>query len=112
MNLLLLPGFGLLLLLSSPAGAEPVYKCEEKGVITYTDRPCAPGATAAELPELIVTTPPTRAEQDLAREHDERLARDTAERDAADAAWLEQHEREKAAKPAAKPAKPKKRRRQ
>ena len=81
---------------ASPAGAKPVYKCEEKGAITYTDRPCTPGAAAAELPGLIVTTPPTASERELARESDERLARDRAERDAADAEWLEQHEREQA----------------
>jgi hypothetical protein len=81
----------LALMLSVPAGAKPVYKCEEKGVITYTDRPCSPGAETAELPDLIVTTPPTRSEQDLARAHEERLARERAERDREDARWLEEH---------------------
>jgi hypothetical protein len=99
-------------LMVSSAGAKPVYKCEEKGVITYTDRPCGPGATAAELPDLIVTTPPSRSEQDLAQEHDARLARDRAERDAADAEWLEQHEREQAqAREARKKPAPKARKR-
>jgi hypothetical protein len=84
------------LTLSVAAGAKPVYKCEEKGVITYTDRPCSPGAAAAELPDVIVTTPPSRSEQDLARAHEERLARERAERDAADAQWLEEHAEAKA----------------
>jgi hypothetical protein len=102
----------LALMLSVPAGAKPVYKCEEKGVITYTDRPCSPGAAAAELPDVIVTTPPTRSEQDLARAHEERLARDQAERDRADAQWLKEHaeaqaraERERAERERPKPGK-------
>ena len=79
------------LVVSVSAGAEPVYKCEEKGKITYTDQPCAPGAAAAELPGLIVTPPPTAAQRDLARAHDERIARGRAERDRDDAEWLKQH---------------------
>jgi hypothetical protein len=79
------------LVLSLSAGAKPVYKCEEKGAITYTDRPCAPDAVAAELPGLIVTTPPTASQRGLARAHDQRLAKAGAERDRDDAQWLEQH---------------------
>jgi len=78
-------------LLSVSAGAKPVYKCEEGGQITFTDQPCAPGAQAAELPGLIVTTPPTRAEQDLARAHQQRLERARSERDRDDAQWLKEH---------------------
>ena len=79
------------LLLSGPAAAKPVYKCEENGKITYTDQPCSPGARAAELPGLIVTAPPTRAEQDLARAHSARLERARSARDRDDAEWLKQH---------------------
>lgn len=86
----------LMLLQPLSAGAKPVYKCEEKGAITYTDRPCSPGAAAAELPGLIVTTPPARSEQDLARAHEERLAREQAERDRDDAQWLKEHAEAKA----------------
>jgi hypothetical protein len=81
----------VLLLLSGPAGAKPVYKCEENGKITYTDQPCSPGARAAELPGLIVTAPPTASERDLARAHESRMAGLRAARDRDDAAWLEQH---------------------
>jgi len=77
--------------LSGPAGAKPVYKCEEKGNITYTDQPCTPGARPAELPGLIVGVPPTRSEQDLARAHDARMQRARAERERDDAEWLKQH---------------------
>lgn len=78
-------------LCASPALAEPVYKCEEGGTITYTDQPCAPGAVAAPLPDLIIAAPPTRSEQDLARAHEARLSRDRAERDRSDAGWLKAH---------------------
>lgn len=81
----------VLALMLSVSGAKPVYKCEEKGVITYTDRPCSSGAAAAELPDLIVTTPPARSEQDLARAHQQRLERARAERDRDDAQWLKEH---------------------
>ncbi len=83
------------LIWSVSAGAKPVYKCEEGGKITFTDRPCAPGASPMTLPEPIITAPPTRAEQDLARANEARLARERAERDRDDAQWLKEHARSK-----------------
>ena len=79
------------MLLSVSAGAKPVYKCQEKGKITYTDQPCRGGAQATELPGLIVAEPPARSQQELARAWDSRIARDRAERDRADGEWLQQH---------------------
>ena len=79
------------MLLSMDAGAQPVYKCEENGRVTYTDRPCSPRAQAATLPAVIVTAPPSRSEQALARAYDTRIAREEAERDRADGEWLKQH---------------------
>jgi hypothetical protein len=83
----------MLSLLSRPmsAGAKPVYKCEEGGKITFTDQPCAPGASPVALPQPIITAPPTRSEPELAREHEARLARERAERDRDDARWLQEH---------------------
>ena len=81
----------LAVVLSLSAGAKPVYKCEEGGQITFTDQPCAPGARAAELPDLILTAPPARSQQDLARAHDARLARERAARARDDAEWLKQN---------------------
>ena len=80
------------MLLSIQAGATPVYKCQEKGKITYTDRPCSATATASTLPMLVVTDPPSATERALARAHDERIARGQAERDRDDEAWLKGHE--------------------
>ena len=78
-----------------PAGAKPVYKCEEGGTITFTDQPCGPGASAAALPEPVITAPLTQAEQDLARANEARLARERAERDREDARWLKEHAKAK-----------------
>lgn len=86
-------------------GSQVVYKCQEKGAITYTDRPCSKTAEAATLPQIVVTAPPARVQLDLAREHDARLARDLDERNRADAEWLKQHAAAKqaaAAQPKAK----------
>jgi len=82
-----------LMLLTVPAGAKPVYKCEEGGKITFTDQPCVPGAAAATLPPPVITAPLTRAEQDLARDGEARLARERTDRDREDAAWLKEHAR-------------------
>ena len=94
MKPLLAAGLSAMLLplaISGPAGARPVYKCEEGGNVTFTDQPCSPDATAATLPGLIVTAPPTQSQRDLARSWDERNARATADRDRSDAEWLKQH---------------------
>ena len=79
------------MLIAGPAGAKPVYKCEEGGKVTFTDQPCSPDAAAATLPGLIVTQPPTQSQRELARSWDQRMVREAAERDRADAEWLKQH---------------------
>jgi hypothetical protein len=79
------------MLSSGPAGAKPVYKCEEGGNVTFTDQPCSPQATAATLPGLVVAEPPTQSQRELARRWQERTAREAAERERADGEWLKQH---------------------
>jgi hypothetical protein len=79
------------MLLSAPAGARPVYKCQERGVTTYTDQPCPGDAAPADLPPLVVTAPPGRDTLDAARRHDQRQAAERAERDRADGEWLKRH---------------------
>jgi hypothetical protein len=79
------------LLWTVSAGAEPVYKCEEKGAITYTDQPCSGAAREQVLPPLVVMEAPGPARQALARQYDARVAQDRAERDRADTEWLKQH---------------------
>jgi hypothetical protein len=72
-------------------GASPVYKCQESGAITYTDRPCSPDAQATPMPGLIVSEPPPKSQRELARAWDQRIARERGDRDRADAEWLKQH---------------------
>ena len=73
------------------AGTPPVYKCEEKGAITYTDQPCTATAQPHQLPAAILVQPPGAAVLERARSHDARLDRERAERDRADAEWLKRH---------------------
>lgn len=73
------------------AGGMPVYKCEEKGVITYTDRPCSAESGALELRAPIVTVAPTASERALAQAWDRRTAGVATARDRDDAEWLKQH---------------------
>jgi hypothetical protein len=73
------------------AGTPPVYKCEEKGAITYTDRPCSDAAQPHELPLATMVQRPGASELERARSFDARLARERADRDRADGEWLKQH---------------------
>jgi hypothetical protein len=88
MNAFLVVGF---LSAAVSTAAPTVYKCEEGGTITYTDRPCSPSAAPHELPMAIVAQPPSATERALAREHDARIARDLEARDRADDQWLGHH---------------------
>lgn len=87
---------GLLLAVFAPvAYAEPVYKCEHDGKITYTDQPCSSDAQPHALPKAIVVEPPARSERDLARQHDARIQREKTGRDREDAEWVKAHKNKK-----------------
>ena len=86
-------GIGLLVLTPALCAAQTVYKCEESGKITYTDRPCSASARATEMPQLVVAAPPSASQRALAKAHDERLAAGESERDRNDAVWLKEHAR-------------------
>ena len=89
MNLrLLLP---LLTVLALPAEAA-VYKCTVDGQTQYSDKPCSPASTPAELPAL-TTMQPARPST-LSQQYDQDLARDQKARDAADAAYVKQQRAE------------------
>lgn len=78
----------ILLLLAGPAHAE-VYKCVAAGKTTYSDRPCDAAARPATLPPL--NTIQRKTGDDLAKSYDERLSRDKAARDEADAEFVKNH---------------------
>lgn len=78
----------LTVLLVPVAATAEVYRCEQDGRVTYTDRPCAADARPADLPPLNVTAPGKSA--DLAGEYDRRLKDGKSRRDAADAKFVKQ----------------------
>ena len=92
MNLRIL-GVCLCLVPALSGATATVYKCDDHGKLTYTDRPCDAGAIATELPMLNIAAEPTASERALARRHDERLGQAIGARDRDDAAWLKEHAR-------------------
>jgi hypothetical protein len=81
-----------LLLVSTWLEATPVYRCEQEGVVTFTDRPCAAQAPPHDLPQAVIIGSPTAVERDLARRHDERIRKGKAVRDREDARWLKEYQ--------------------
>lgn len=71
-----------------------VYRCEQNGVVRYTDKPCNPRAQALDLPEPIVL--PAGPKVDLLGEASKRKQKQREARDETDAQWLEEHEARKA----------------
>lgn len=86
--------FGVCLMSMALLARAEMYRCEQDGRIVFTDHPCAAGAQPHEPSRATVVSPGKGS--DLAREYDERLSRQTENRDEADAEWLERHESEKA----------------
>lgn len=82
-----------LVFFSAAAQAE-VYRCQKDGQPVYTDKPCAKGAKPADLPDInFVGTPGAqRSEREMAKDWDERVAKERKARDQADAAWLKEQE--------------------
>ena len=81
----------LALLLTSSAAQAQVYKCEVKGRTTYTDKPCNKDAVPMDFSPL-TRIDSTRGEKELAKDWDQRVARDKKARDKADKQWIEQHD--------------------
>lgn len=80
-----------LLAFGAPAAAE-VYRCGPAGQPVYTDHPCADG----ERLELRAPNVVEPLDTSAARDYDRRIERGRRARNAADAAWLEQHEERQA----------------
>lgn len=78
----------MLAVLALAAHAGPIYKCEDKGAVTFTDQPCASGVAPYRAPGPVLSAPPTASERDLAAQYDARIERDRLGRDRADAKWL------------------------
>jgi hypothetical protein len=83
--------------LCTAAAHAEIYRCEQDGQVTYTDRPCAAGAAPVPLaPINAISAPPAPGAQDLARQYDRRTARETAARQKARAQAAEDYAAKKA----------------
>jgi len=83
------------LVLSSPSAVAAIYRCEQGGRPTYTDRPCDAQAEPLDLPGANVYERKgggAGSAGDLARQYDERLARERKARDHDDAEWLKTYD--------------------
>jgi hypothetical protein len=81
-------------LLAVGAAPAQVYRCEQDGVVRYTDKPCEQGARPVELPPAIVV--PAGPKADLLGDAERKRESQRKARDKADAAWVEAHEARKA----------------
>lgn len=82
-----------LALLPLGAGADEMFRCEKDGTIVFSDKPCAANAEAYK-PKPIQVMPAAKA-PDLAKQYDERMARQTGDRDQANEAWNKEHQEKK-----------------
>ncbi len=78
---------------AGPAAAQ-VYRCEQDGVVRYSDKPCSAQARPVELPPAIVV--PAGPQADLLGQAEQRKQARRKARDAADAEWVQAHEARKA----------------
>lgn len=81
------------LALCGSVGAQ-VYRCEQDGVVRYTDKPCSNKARPVDLPDPVVI--PAGPKADLLGEAKRRREAGTRARDEADAEWVAEHEKRKA----------------
>lgn len=84
----------LVALAAADAARAEVYRCEQNGVVRYTDKPCNAQAQALDLPDPIVL--PAGPTEDLLGKARKRNQAQREARDKADTEWLEQHEAQKA----------------
>ena len=87
----------VLLLAGAPgawAGAE-VFRCQKDGVTVFTDKPCTDNAQTYAPRVPLVVVPRAAKAPDLAKQYDQRVQRETQQRDKADAAWSKDYEKRK-----------------
>ena len=82
----------LALLLAGTTAEAAIYKCEVNGKTVMTDRPCAANAVPETVRDPNHMDAPTPAAKRLAKEHDQRTAREAKELAKEDAAWVQAHD--------------------
>ncbi|WP_428309558.1 DUF4124 domain-containing protein [Hydrocarboniphaga sp.] len=85
--------WGLILAAASAPLRAEVFRCEQDGKLTFTDTPCDAQAQPIEVAEPLSIE--ATGGSDLAKDYDERLARERRERIRADSQWLAGHERDR-----------------
>jgi hypothetical protein len=80
---------------ASAAGEQPIYACGDAGHRMYGDA-CESAAKGSEHQPMSAMSPPSTDETKLAKQYDAEAAHDLAAKRKADAAWLKQHDAEKA----------------
>ena len=78
-----------LALLPLSASAE-VFRCQKDGTTVFTDKPCAEG-TQAYNPKPLQVVPSVKV-PDLSKQFDQRVDKETKQRDQANEAWNKDHE--------------------
>jgi hypothetical protein len=74
------------LILLPPCAAAEVYRCQKDGGIVFSDKPCEADAQTYQPKQSIVVVPRDKT-PDLAKQYDQRSAKETQERDKANDAW-------------------------
>lgn len=88
-----LPALTLILVLL-PFGAQAeLFRCQKEGTTVFSDKPCAADAETYD-PKPIQVVPATKA-PDLAKQYDQRAAKETKDRDQANEAWNKEHQAKK-----------------
>ena len=88
-----LPALSLILVLL-PFGAQAeLFRCQKDGTAVFSDKPCADDAQAY-TPKPIQVMPSTKA-ADLAKQRDQRIAKEAKDRDQANEAWNKDHQEKK-----------------
>lgn len=76
---------GVLLMVAGPAMAE-VYRCSQGKTTVFSDKPCKEGDAPYQAQRPIIVVPHDKA-PDLAKQYDEREAREKKARDEENVAW-------------------------
>ena len=86
--------WALIWCLAMPPLEAAVYRCEVAGQLVYTDKPCAAGVAPHAMPGL--STVPSGADADLAKQYDQRRQQDLTDKRKDDAEWLKAYEMRRA----------------
>ena len=85
----------LILMVLTPLAHAEVFRCQKDGVTVFSDKPCADQAQTYTPKQPLVVVPSGDKAPDLAKQYDQRIQREAAARDKADAAWSKDYQARK-----------------